>query len=241
VVLLWQGLTLVTHSIFFPAPRTVASTAVRLVVEGDTQGHGLLQHAWVSLARVLGGFAVATAVAIPAGIAFGLWDRAYGIAKGVLEPIRFIPPLGWVPLAIIFLSGESRYTFIIALGAFFPVLISTMTGVQGMDQRLVEVAQVLGASRWQVIVKIVVPAVLPAIVAGARLGLGIGWACIVAAEMIGGESTGLGRMIVSYGELLQIDAVVVGMLTIGILGYLLNEVFLALERRLFPWRRTAKI
>jgi ABC-type nitrate/sulfonate/bicarbonate transport system permease component len=240
-LVLWQALTLVVRSAFFPSPRAVAETAARLAVEGDTQGRVLALHAWVSLWRVLKGFALATLAAVPAGIAFGLWERAYAAAKGLLEPIRFIPPLGWVPLAIIFLGGESRYTFIISLGAFFPILISTMSGVQGMDHRLIEVAQVLGASRWQVIAKIVLPATLPAVVAGARTGLGVGWACIVAAEMIGGESTGLGRMIVSYGELLQIDAVVVGMLTIGTLGYLLNELFLLLERRLFPWRRSARV
>jgi NitT/TauT family transport system permease protein len=116
-----------------------------------------------------------------------------------------------------------------------------MTGVQGMDHRLVEVAQVLGATRLQVVRRIVIPAVVPAVLAGGRLGIGIGWACIVAAEMIGGESTGLGRMIVSYGELLQIDAVVVGMLAIGLLGYVLNELFLLGERRLLPWRKSARV
>lgn len=240
-ILLWQGLTLVVHSAFFPSPSAVARTAVRLATEGDTQGRVLLLHAWVSLVRVLRGFAVAGLLAVPAGIVFGLWDRAYRAVKGLVEPVRFIPPLGWVPLAIVFLSGESRYTFLISLGAFFPILVSTMTGVQGMDHRLIEVAQVLGARRWQVILKVVLPAALPAVVAGARLGIGIGWACIVAAEMIGGESVGLGRMIISYGELLQIDAVVVGMLAIGSLGYALNEIFLWLERRLFPWRRSASV
>lgn len=241
VLVLWQLSTLVVRSVFFPSPRAVAQAAVRLTLEGDTQGRVLLLHAWVSLLRVLKGFVVATLLAVPAGIAFGLSERAYAAIKGLLEPIRFIPPLGWVPLAIIFLSGENRYTFIISLGAFFPVLVSTMAGVQAMDHRLIEVGQVLGASRPQLIAKLVLPAVLPAVVSGARLGMGIGWACIVAAEMIGGESTGLGRMIVSYGELLQIDAVVVGMLAIGVLGYVLNEAFLLLERRLFPWRRAARI
>ncbi|MEA2753435.1 MAG: sulfonate transport system permease protein [Myxococcales bacterium] len=240
-LLLWQVLTLVTRSIFFPSPREVAKAAVHLTLEGDTQGRGLLLHAAASLLRVLKGFVFATLFAVPTGIVFGLWRRVYDALKGLIEPIRFIPPLGWVPLAIIFLRGENRYTFIIALGTFFPILISTMTGVESMDFRLVEVAQVLGASRWQVITKIVWPATLPSIVTGARLGMGVGWACIVAAEMIGGESTGLGRMIVNYGELLQIDAVVVGMLAIGILGYLLNELFLLLERKLFPWRRTARV
>jgi len=238
---LWQLSTVFVHSAFFPSPLEVGRTFARLAVQGDIQDRLLAEHAWVSLVRVLKGFAVAAALAVPLGIAFGLWDRLYRLAKGIVEPVRFIPPLGWVPLAIIFLSGDGRYTFIIALGAFFPILVTTMAGVHAMDVRLVEVAQVLGATRAQVVAKVVLPAALPSIVAGARLGIGVGWACIVAAEMIGGESVGLGRLIVSYGELLQIDAVVVGMITIGALGYALNELFLLLERRAFPWRREVRV
>jgi len=241
LIMFWQLMTLIIQSVFFPSPRLVLSSFWQLVVHGDIQGHGLFLHSWMSLLRVVKGFSLALLTAIPLGITFGLWGRIYDLGKILVEPVRFIPPLAWVPLAIIFMGGENRYTFIIWLGAFFPILITTMTGVQSMDYGLVEVGQVLGAGRWRVITKVVLPAVGPHMIAGARLGMGTGWACIVAAEMIGGESTGLGRMIVNYGELLQIDAVVVGMLAIGFLGYFLNEAFIFTEKKMFPWRKSARV
>jgi ABC-type nitrate/sulfonate/bicarbonate transport system, permease component len=98
----------------------------------------------------------------------------------------------------------------------------------------------LGASRWQAVTRLVIPAAAPHMFAGARLGLGVGWACIVAAEMIGGGVDGLGNLVINYGQLLQIDAVVAVMIVIGVLGYLLNEILIVAEKKLFPWRGTVK-
>lgn len=241
LLLAWQGLTQIVRSVLFPSPAEVWSTFWRLTLQGDVQGYTLPQHTWTSLVRVMRGFFLAVVTGIPAGIVFGLWITIYQRVKIVLEPMRFIPPLAWVPIAIIFFSGENRYNFLIWLGAFFPVLMTTMAGVKGIDHNLWEVGKVLGANKLQIVTKIVLPAAAPHMAAGLRLGMGFGWACIVAAEMIGGESLGLGRMIVSYGELLQIDAIVVGMLIIGTLGYLLNEIFLRVEKRLFSWQKQTGI
>lgn len=240
VILLWQGLTLVVHSSFFPTPSRVWQTFWLLTRQVDVQGSTLPQETWLSLGRVWRGFGLALIAGIPVGLIFGLSDRAYSWSKFLVEPVRFIPPLAWVPLAIIFLKGESRYTFIIWIGAVFPVILTTMAGVKAVDSKFWEVGQVLGASRWQAITKIAVPAAAPHMLAGARLGLGTGWACIVAAEMVGGGAGGLGSLIINYGQLLQINAVVVGMIIIGMLGYIFNEIFLIAERQLFPWRRSIK-
>ena len=241
LLLLWHLLSRVIYSVFFPTPWEVADTFWRLLTKGDVQSYTLSQHAWASVVRVLKGFVVALLVGIPAGMILGLSSKTYEWLKIVLEPARFVPPLAWVPLAIIILGGETRYIFLIWLGAFFPILMTTITGVRTVDIAYWEVGQVLGANKWQQMLKIAIPAAAPHMITGARLGLGTGWACIVAAEMIGGESLGLGRMIINYSELLQIDAVVSGMIAIGLLGYLMNEGFLRLEKKLFPWLKLYQV
>jgi ABC-type nitrate/sulfonate/bicarbonate transport system permease component len=146
-----------------------------------------------------------------------------------------------VPLAIVLLSGFSRYAFIIWIGAFFPVLVATMAGIQRVSPLLIEVGKAFGARRPFIILRIVAPGALPEIVAGMRIGLGVGWMCIVAAEMIGGENLGLGRLMMNYADLLRVDMVIVGMITIGIIGYVTNEILLLVEQRLFAWRRAVKV
>jgi NitT/TauT family transport system permease protein len=105
----------------------------------------------------------------------------------------------------------------------------------------VNVAKVFGASRWYIIRKIVIPSVLPDIATGMRVGLGIAWMCIVAAEMIGGEMVGVGRLILKYAELIRMPEIIVGMLVIGVVGFLMNEIFIVVERWLFRWRSEVSI
>jgi ABC-type nitrate/sulfonate/bicarbonate transport system permease component len=234
---LWQVVHFFTQSVFFTSPTEVFKAFWQLSTVGDMQGITLQKNLWTSFFRVLHGFLWGLVTAVPLGVLLGLSNRAYDWLKIIIEPARFIPPLAWIPLAIIFLSGEARYAFIIWLGVFFPVLITTMSGVHSVDRSLWEVGKTFRGSTLQLIWKIVLPSIAPHIASGARLGLGTGWACIVAAEMIGGESVGIGRMIVNYGELIRLDAVVVGMIVIGLLGYALNELLLTFERYCFPWRQ----
>jgi len=238
---LWQSVRFMTDSVFFTSPAEVFKAFWQLATVGDIQGYTLQWNLWISLVRVMHGFLWGLITGIPLGIFLGLSSRAYNWLKIIVEPSRFVPPLAWVPLAIIFLSGDARYTFIIWLGTFFPVLITTMAGVHSVERSLWEVGKSFGGTRWQLVCKIVLPSSVPHIAAGARLGLGTGWACIVAAEMIGGESVGIGRMIINYGELIRLDAVVVGMIVIGLLGYCLNEILLLLQIYLFPWQEKIKL
>jgi NitT/TauT family transport system permease protein len=166
----------------------------------------------------------------------GLYPMIYAASKIIIEPIRFIPPVGWVPMAIVLLSGFSRFAFIIWLGAFFPIFISVLTSIPKVDPVAKDVVKVYGGKRRQIIQKIIIPSVMPEILAGARISIGAAWMCIVAAEMIAGESTGLGRLILKYADLMMTNEVVAGMLFIGIIGLGCNEVILRIEKHLFKWR-----
>ncbi len=240
-VVIWHLATKVWRSAFFPGPVAVMGAFTEIVTQGDIQGCMLWNHVWASLLRVLAGFATASLTGITLGMFLGLKRSAYEATKSILEPLRFIPPIAWIPLAIVLLIGFSRYVFIIWIGAFFPILVATMAGIMRVDLILVDVSKVFGASRPFIVFRVIVPGALPEIVAGMRIGLGVGWMCIVAGEMIGGESVGLGRLMMNYADLFRVDMVIVGMVTVGFIGYVTNEVVIGLERRLFPWRREIKI
>jgi NitT/TauT family transport system permease protein len=232
----WQLLTLALDSRFFPGPIAIARAFIGLAVNGDTGGRTLLDHSVASVERVLVGFGLAVVIGVPLGLLMGLYERVYTNTRVVLEPFRFIPPIAWIPLAIIFFSGMTRFAFLIFLGAFFPVFTAALIGVRRVELIHRKVALVFGASKPWILAHIVVPTVLPDILGGMRVGLGAAWLTIVAAELAGGISLGLGRMMSNYAELVQVPQVIVGMILIGALGFLMNEVLLLLERWLFRWR-----
>jgi ABC-type nitrate/sulfonate/bicarbonate transport system permease component len=233
---LWQFAAAFVGSPFFPGPLKIIDAFVQLATRGDTFGNSLLTHSWASIQRVLVGFGFGVLLAVPIGLLMGLYPKVYAGTRSVLEPFRFIPPIAWIPLAIIFFSGLTRFAFLIFLGAFFPVFTSTLVGVARVEPIHRKVGVVHGASKFWTLRHVVVPTVLPDIMAGMRVGLGTAWLTIVAAELAGGISTGLGRMMTNYAELLQVPQVIVGMLLIGFIGFLMNEVLLLIEKRLFRWR-----
>jgi ABC-type nitrate/sulfonate/bicarbonate transport system permease component len=232
----WQLLTLMVGSRFFPGPIAIVRAFIELAVNGDTGGRTLVDHSVASVERVLVGFGLAVVIGVPLGLLMGLYQRVYTNTRVVLEPFRFIPPIAWIPLAIIFFSGMTRFAFLIFLGAFFPVFTAALVGVRRVELIHRKVALVFGASKGWILAHIVVPTVLPDILGGMRVSLGAAWLTIVAAELAGGISLGLGRMMSNYAELVQVPQVVVGMILIGALGFLMNEVLLLIEKRLFRWR-----
>jgi ABC-type nitrate/sulfonate/bicarbonate transport system permease component len=233
---LWQLAALLVGSPFFPGPLKIVDAFVQLATRGDTFGNSLLTHSWASIHRVLVGFGLGVLLAVPLGLLMGLYPKIYAGTRSVLEPFRFIPPIAWIPLAIIFFTGLTRFAFLIFLGAFFPIFTSTLVGVARVEPIHRKVGVVHGASKFWTLCHVVVPTVLPDIMAGMRVGLGTAWLTIVAAELAGGISTGLGRMMTNYAELLQVPQVIVGMLLIGFIGFLMNEFLLLIERYLFRWR-----
>jgi ABC-type nitrate/sulfonate/bicarbonate transport system permease component len=240
-LLIWQLLTVVIASRFFPGPLAILQSFVELAKNGDTGGHTLWEHSWASLYRVLVGFAFAIVAGVPLGLLMGLYPVLYARTRSVLEPFRFIPPIAWIPLAIIFFTGLTRYAFLIFLGAFFPVFTNAAVGVARVEPIYRKVAMVYGASKLWILLHVVIPTVLPDILGGMRVALGAAWLTIVAAELAGGISLGLGRMMTNYAELVQIPPIIVGMLLIGAIGFLMNEALLLTERYLFRWRWQVKL
>ena len=233
---LWEIFARIAQSSYIPTPAGVMQAVAHLVINGDYEGYSMGEHALASCIRVFAGFGVAFVMGVTLGISMGLYPSIYRAIKVIIEPIRFIPPIAWIPIAIVLLSGFSRYMFIIWLGSFFPIFISVLSSIPKVDPILKDVVKSCGGSRLATIKKVIIPSIMPEILAGTRIGLGDSWMCIVAAEMIGGENVGLGRLILKYADLLMTNEIIVGMVVIGIIGYLCNEAVLLLERRLFKWR-----
>jgi NitT/TauT family transport system permease protein len=235
-LLLWEAVSYALASPFLPGPYPVLLAFIKISTVGDLNGFTLADHAAASLYRVLLGFVVGSLLAIPLGILMGVRSIARAAATPILEPMRFIPPIAWIPLAMILLSGLTRYIFLIGIGVFFPVLLNTMAGVRRTSITLVNVAKTFGANDRTIIRKIVFPSALPEILTGLRVGMGIGWMCIVAAEMIGGAPVGLGVLILEYSNYAQIDVVIAGMITIGLIGLAINYLMLWIENWILRWR-----
>lgn len=235
-LVLWMIVGMIVNSPFVPTPIKVWKATLNLIQFGDVEGFTLSKHITASIIRILCGFGLACVLGVPLGILMGLFPKLYTRTRAVIEPIRFIPPIAWIPMSIVILVGFSRYVFLIWLGAFFPIWINTLVGVGRVNPVYLNVAKVFGGNKKTRVTKIVVPSVLPDITSGMRVGLGMAWMCIVAAEMIGGEAVGVGRLILKYAELLQLAPVISGMLIIGVIGFLMNEILLNVEKRMFRWR-----
>lgn len=235
-LIFWQVAAYYVASPFFPTVDAVFKAFKNLIINGDTQGISLTTHSWASLYRVLLGFNLGVLLGVPIGLLMGLNRKIYNSTRSVVEPFRFIPPIAWIPLAIIFFAGNTRFAFLIFLGAFFPVYTSTLVGVQRVEPLHRKVVAVYGASKFYTLMHVVIPTVLPDILGGMRVAMGAAWLTIVAAELAGGTNEGLGRMMLNYAELLKIPEIIVGMIVIGAIGFVLNELLLMAERYLFKWR-----
>lgn len=215
-----------------PAPQKVAAAAWDLFARGDLWGHVA-----ASLERVGLGFALTVAMALPLALLTGLLPTVHGLLRLLLEALRVTPPLALVPLLILWLGiGEASKLAIVILASFFPVYMNTLSGVREADHRLMELARTLDLTARERIVHILLPAALPGIVTGLRLGFGYSWRALVGAELIA-ASSGLGYLIIDSSEMARTDRVFVGILTIAALGALCDVVFHRLAGRLTPWRR----
>ena len=220
-----------TARVLLPPPMAIFSAAWELIVSGD-----LWHHLGDSLKREAVAFLWAT-IAIPLGIAMGWWKAVDEQFDPLMEVLRPIPPLAWIPLSILWFGiGDTQNQFIIFLGIFFPILLNTITGVRGVEPNLVRAARCLGASEWAILSRVVLRAALPQIITGIRIGLGVGWMALVAAELVG-ASSGLGFLINDARTILRTDYIIVGMATIGIVGLMIDAAIREVMRRVLPWSR----
>lgn len=219
------------NSYILPGPQKVFGTFWKLICSGK-----LFLHIGISFKRILIGFSISVLMGVPLGVIFGLSEKIYSYFKGVLEFIRHTPPLAMVPILILWFGiGEKTKIIIIVLASFFPILMSTISGVQSCDQKLIEVGKSFKLNKNQIFWKIILPAAIPQILVGMSLAFGYSWRAIIGAEMIA-ASAGLGYMILDGQQLSRPDMVIVGILTIGILGTLVDFVIEKLTRPLVKGR-----
>jgi len=231
----WQYVSMAvldnTSRVLLPAPTAIFAAAWELLSSGE-----LLSHTRDSLKREMVAFLWAS-MSIPIGIAMGWWRSVEQQLDPLMEMLRPIPPLAWIPLSILWFGiGDAQNQFIIFLGIFFPILLNTISGVKGIELNLIRAARCLGASEGDILWRIVVKAAMPQIVTGIRVGLGVGWMALVAAELVGANS-GLGFLINDARTVLRTDFIIVGMATIGLVGLLIDQAIRELGRRLLPWSR----
>lgn len=221
-----------------PAPTAVIAAWIPLL--GDL---GYWQSWWLSFSRVLGGFLAAMVVGIPLGLLMAVNRLFYDLSFPVFEVLRPIPPLAWVPASIIFWpTQEMSIAFVTFLGAFYTVVINVVGGAKSIDVRYFQSARSMGASGADIFRRIILPATLPSIFVGAAVGMGITWEVVVAAEMIsgggssiGGSGGGLGFFIWNSYVGGSYEQIVVGMISIGIAGYLSSSAIRWLGHRFTPW------
>lgn len=224
---------------------------------GDFIGLGSIpKNIGISLVRVLLGYVVGVVIALPIGIIMGYSELMDNALSSFINILRPVPALAWVPLILAWCGTKSLATFfdipygekqvlfdnfkfamifIIAIGTFFPVVSSTRFGVKNVQKTLIESVKVLGADDKDIFLKILLPGAGPNIVSGLRGGLGSAWGCLVAAEMLPGSLSGVGYLITHAYELARTDLVVTGIICIGVVGALLDYIFIVIERRNFSW------
>lgn len=224
----WAGLI---NTFLLPSP-----IDIMLAFEEQFREGSIFRDMAASLLRVMVGFSFAAMCGVVFGVALAWSPKLSDYLKPLIEALRPIPPIAWTPLAILWFGiGNAPGYFLVFVGAVFPVFVNTYAAVRNIDRSQINAALCLGASPRLLILDVLIPAALPVIFPGLRIAFGVGWTCVVAAELIAAQS-GLGYMIQQSRVLMQTQYVLVGMITIGVIGFLMNNVMLHIERRLSPWK-----
>ena len=238
LVAVWQVATAGRPYSLIPPPAEVWAEMRDLAVggvNGDAFSGTLWMHLSASLTRVYGGFALAAAAALPLGLLIGRVPLVRALLDPVLQILRPVPVTAWLPLAmILFGLGPRSAFFLVFLGAFYPILVNTVFGVRSVEPRLFEAAAMLGCTGPAQFARVVLPAALPSIFTGLRLGLGFAWVVIVVGEMTGVQ-TGLGAIIMEARQLSRTEIVICGMAVIGVAGFVSDWLVMRLGRRLLAW------
>jgi taurine transport system permease protein len=237
MLLLWYAATHLgwIKPLFLPKPESIWF-AFKQAANGDLDSHTLWVHFLWSIYRVFSAFLLAVIFGIPIGIAMGVSRIARGIFDPPIEFYRPLPPLAYLPLMIIWFGiGEQAKIILLFLSIFAPVALAARAGVKSISQEQIQAARSMGASTWQVVWHVIVPGAMPEILVGLRIGMGVGWTTLVAAEMVAADA-GLGKMVFNASNFLRTDVVILGILTIGIVAYAFELLMRSIERWAVPWK-----
>jgi NitT/TauT family transport system permease protein len=233
LVAAWWLVVVATHSAIFPTPWQVVMGTLELARDGTLWGH-----IGASLMRVSVGFLLAAGIAVPLGLWMGWVHGAFFTLNPIFQILRPISPIAWIPMAILWFGvGDASPIFLIFMSSVFPMVVQTTAGVHTIERRYLRAAENFGVSRYTLFRRVIIPAVLPQIIVGMRIGLGVAWLVVVAAEMIALRS-GLGYLIIdSRNAGNRYDLVIGGMVIIGLIGLLLDGVMRLMEGlRIVRWR-----
>ncbi len=225
LIAVWWVVVIQTESVIFPTPLQVITGTMELIEDGT-----LWEHIGASLFRVGTGFALAALVALPLGLWMGRVDAAYITLNPIFQILRPISPIAWIPLAILWFGvGNVSPIFLIFIAAVFPMIVQTAAGVHTIERRYLRAAENFGVSRAVLFRQVIIPAVLPEMIVGMRISLGVAWLVVVAAEMIALRS-GLGYLIMdSRNAGNRYDLVIAGMIIIGLIGLILDGIMRRME------------
>jgi NitT/TauT family transport system permease protein len=232
VIAIWAVLTYggLIQPLFLPKPGTVARSLWDMFVHED-----FISDVWASTYRILVGFLVAAAIAIPLGIAIGSFRAIQALVEPIIAAIRYMPASAFLPLMIIWFGiGQTEKMAVIWFGVFFPLTLMIADVSANVPKELVNIAYTLGASRWHVFRRVLLPACWPGVIDNLRIGLGWAWTYLIVAELVA-ASTGIGHVILQSSRFLQTEKIIAGIITIGILGLLSDAAFRLLYRVLFPY------
>ena len=229
----WWAVVVVTQSVIFPTPWQVVTGTLELIRDGT-----LWEHIGASLMRVGVGFLLAVLIAVPLGLWMGWVKGAYITLNPLFQILRPISPIAWIPIAILWFGvGNASPIYLIFISSVFPMIVQTTAGVHTIERRYLRAAENFGVSRYMLFSRVVIPAVLPQIIVGMRIGLGVAWLVVVAAEMIALRS-GLGYLIMdSRNAGNRYDLVIAAMIIIGVIGLMLDGAMRLLEQlKIVRWR-----
>ncbi|MEI6825072.1 MAG: ABC transporter permease [Desulfuromonadales bacterium] len=218
--------------IMLPSPSAIVIKWLEWLRSGE-----LLVDVLGSLGRVTGGFLLGAGLALPLGLFMGSSPRTYEYFNPIIQVLRPIPPIAWIPMSILWFGlGNPPAIFLISLGAFFPVLMNTISGVQNVDSIYLRAARNLGAGRSAMFRRVILPAATPYILTGIRIGIGTAFIVVIVSEMIA-VNNGLGYRILEAREFMWSDKIIAGMVTIGLLGLAIDQMMNALNTYLLRWHR----
>src|SRR6516165_9614352 len=221
--------------LFLPTPETVFTRLYESAL-GELTDAPLAEHFGWSIFRVFSAFVAACVTAIPIGIAMGVSRIARGIFDPPIEFYRPLPPLAYLPLIVIWFGiEETAKIVLIYLACFAPLAMAARAGVRSVSQEQIHAAYSMGASKWQVIWHVIVPAAMPEILTAMRIAIGFGWTTLVAAEMVA-ATRGLGQMVLNASNFLRTDIVIMGIIVIGGVAYLFDLLMRYFERLVVPWK-----